>query len=81
MTFEARKLELIRHLVAMKEEEKLEQIEDVVYGNAYDENWRLTPEQEASLRVSIAQADAGQTIPHEEVMREVKAKIARFIEY
>jgi len=74
MTFEARKLELIRYLTTIKDETKLEQIEDVAYGNAYDENWRLTPEQEASLRISIAQGDTGKTILHEEVMCHVKEK-------
>ncbi len=30
----------------------------------------LSPEQEASLLKSMAQADRGETIPHEEVMKE-----------
>jgi hypothetical protein len=38
-----------------------------------EEDWALTPEQAAELRESIAQADRGELIPSEDVLRELRS--------
>lgn len=39
-----------------------------------DEDWELTPEQAAELRESIAQADRGELIRGEDVLRELRSR-------
>jgi hypothetical protein len=39
-----------------------------------DEAWELTPEQEAKVRESIAQAKRGELIPAEDVLRELRSQ-------
>jgi hypothetical protein len=46
--------------------------------NDGEEEWDLTPEQEAELEESIAQADRGELIPAEDVLRELRATTAEF---
>jgi len=43
-----------------------------------EEPYELTPEQEAELDESIAQADRGELIPAEEVLRELREIAAEF---
>ena len=42
-----------------------------------EEEWDLTPEQEAELEESIAEADRGEVIPAEEVLREMREILYR----
>jgi predicted transcriptional regulator len=43
-----------------------------------EEEWDLMPEQEAELEESIAEADRGELIPAEDVLRELRATTAEF---
>jgi predicted transcriptional regulator len=47
-----------------------------VVEDAYDDQWLndLSPEDRASLEEAFAEADRGETVPHEEVVREMRRK-------
>ena len=79
MDKEKLKESLHKYIDEMEDEAALQQLHaaTVVFGLfELDDNVDdLTPEQLKLLDISIKQADEGKTIPHEEVMRQIRERI------
>jgi hypothetical protein len=71
-TFEEEKLEAIQLLVATTKPELIKKVKGVLLEEEIDWWDELTDEQKAELEESIAQANRGEFIAHEEVMNKYK---------
>lgn len=73
MNIETRKINLIHWITRLTDEGVLEQIESLK--NKDSDWWDELPESvKNSVEKGIEQADNGETVPHENVIKEVKAK-------
>ncbi|MGE4287373.1 MAG: hypothetical protein AB7E36_01700 [Salinivirgaceae bacterium] len=73
MNIETRKINLIHWITRLTDEEVLKQIENLKNKDA--DWWDELPESvRNSVEKGIEQADNGEMIPHENVIKEVKAK-------
>jgi len=75
MNIQARKLKLVRMIINTDKSSILKKIEDV-FRKEKDVDWwdEITEAERQSIEKGLAEADCGKLIPHEEVMKEVKAK-------
>ena len=75
MDLQTKKLELVRLIINTKRPSILKKIEDIftkeVGFDWYDE---LSKHEKLSIEKGISEAGKGELIPHEQVMREIKAK-------
>lgn len=75
MNLQAKKLELVQMILNTEKPSVLSKIE-AVFKKEMEADWwdELGDDVKAALDESLAQADRGELIPHEEVMKEVRAK-------
>ena len=75
MDLQTKKLELVRLIINTKKPSILKKIEDIFKKEAgadwYDE---LSKHEKQAIEKGISEAGKGELIPHEQVMREIKAK-------
>lgn len=75
MDIQATKLDLINWLTSLSDESIISKILAIRTDNSDDWYDDLTTSQKKAVQKSIAEADAGNTIPHSEVMQKMKIKI------
>lgn len=70
MDIQAEKLNLIKWLAEVDEPAVIESVLELK--NKQQEDWwdQITDEEKADIEEGLAQADRGETVPHEEVMRK-----------
>jgi predicted transcriptional regulator len=75
MNLQAKKLEIVQLILNTQKPAILKKVEDVLKKEKvtdwYDE---ISEAERQSIEKGLAEADRGELIPHEEVMKEVKAK-------
>ena len=71
MNLEAEKLSLIQWLAQVKDEEIIDKIKTL---RASTSDWwdQITIEERTEIEEGLAQADRGEVIPHEEVMKKYR---------
>lgn len=75
MNLQAKKLELVQMILNAEKSSVLAKVEAVFKKEKGKDWWDEISEAERNaLEESIAEADRGELIPHEEVMKEVRAK-------
>ncbi len=75
MNLQAKKLELVQMILNTEKPAVLAKVEAVFKKEKGDDWWdELGEDLKAELEESLAEADRGELIPHEEVMKEVRAK-------
>jgi predicted transcriptional regulator len=75
MNLQAKKLELVQMILNTEKPSVLAKVEAVFKKEKGADWWdELGEDQKAELEESLAEADRGELIPHEEVMKEVRAK-------
>lgn len=75
MNLQAKKLELVQLIINTRKPLTLKKVEEVLKrGN--DPDWwdEISDAERQSIEKGLAEADKGELIPHEKVMKEVKAK-------
>jgi len=75
-SLEARKLRIIDTLVGLKDEKVLALIE-VLLSSEKDFWSELSPDQKIRIEQAILQLDAGEGVPHESVMQDLRKKFGR----
>jgi len=78
MTLETKKLDLIRWLSSISDEDIISKLYALKQGSDLDWYDELTIAQQHSIKESISQADKGKTVSHNEVSKRMKSKIQRF---
>jgi uncharacterized protein YehS (DUF1456 family) len=74
MNLQAKKLELVQLILNTSKPLTLKKVEEVLKKQEPDW-WDETSEAERqSINKGLAEADRGELVPHEEVMKEIKAK-------
>jgi len=75
MNLQARKLELVQLILNIDQPNLLDKISQLLKQEKEADWWDEIPESvQESIQISLEQADRGETIPHEEAMKEIKAK-------
>lgn len=75
MNLQAKKLEIVQLILNTEKPAILKKVEDVLKKEKGTDWWdEISEEERKSIEQGLAEADRGELIPHEEVMREVKAK-------
>jgi hypothetical protein len=75
MNLQAKKLELVQLIINTKKPLTLRKVEDVLKGEKESDWWdEISDAERQSIEKGLAEADRGELIPHETVMKEVKAK-------
>ncbi len=75
MNLQAKKLELVQMILNTEKPSVLAKVEAVFKKEKGADWWdELGEDLKAELEESLAEADRGELIPHEEVMKEVRAK-------
>lgn len=75
MNLQAKKLELVQMILNTEKPAVLAKVEAVFKKEKGADWWdELGEDLKAELEESLAEADRGELIPHEEVMKEVRAK-------
>lgn len=75
MNIQARKLKLVQMIINTDKSAILKRIEDVLKKETVVDWWdEISEAEKKSIEQGLAEADRGELIPHEEVMKEVKAK-------
>ena len=75
MNLQAKKLELVQLIINTKKPLTLRKVEDVLKGENESDWWdEISDAERQSIEKGLAEADRGELIPHETVMKEVKAK-------
>jgi predicted transcriptional regulator len=75
MNLQAKKLELVQMILNTEKPAVLAKVEAVFKKEMGADWWdELGEDPKAELEESLAEADRGELIPHEEVMKEVRAK-------
>ncbi len=69
---EAIKLELIKWLTGLDDEETIEYLQIVKESRSQDHDWwnDLTPDQKRGIERGLKDAEEGRTVSHEEVMKK-----------
>ena len=75
MNLQAKKLELVQLILNTEKKAVLEKVEALLK-NEKDGDWwdELSEAERRAIEEGIAEADRGELIPHEEVMKELKEK-------
>lgn len=75
MNLQAKKLELVQLIINTRKPLTLKKVEEVLKrGNEQDWWDEIGEAERQSIEKGLAEADRGELIAHEEVMKEVKAK-------
>ena len=75
MNLQAKKLELVQLIINTKKPLTLRKVEDVLKREKESDWWdEISDAERQSIEKGLAEADNGELIPHEAVMKEVKAK-------
>ncbi|MBN1791925.1 MAG: hypothetical protein JW830_15610 [Bacteroidales bacterium] len=73
MNLQAKKLELVQLIINTEKPSILQKVEDVFKKKAdwWDE---ISEDERKSIEKGLAEADRGELIPHEQVMKELKSR-------
>ena len=73
MNLQAKKLELVQLIISTEKPSILQKVEDVFKKKTdwWDE---ISEEERKSIEKGLAEADRGELIPHEQIMKELKAR-------
>jgi hypothetical protein len=73
MNLQAKKLELVQLIINTEKPSILKKVEDVFKNKAdwWDE---ISEDERTSIEQGLAEADRGELIPHEQVMKELKSR-------
>jgi len=75
MNLQAKKLELVQMILNTEKPAVLAKVEAVFKKEKGADWWdEISDGEKAAIEESLAEADRGELIPHEEVMKEVRAK-------
>ncbi len=75
MNLQAKKLEIVQLILNTEMQDVLKKVEDVLKkGQAADWWDEISEEEKQAIEKGLAEAERGELISHENVMREVKAK-------
>jgi len=73
MNLQAKKLELVQLIINTEKPSILQKVEDVFKKKAdwWDE---ISEDERKSIEKGLAEADSGELIPHEQIMKELKSR-------
>ena len=75
MNLQAKKIELVRLIINTEKPSLLKKVEEILKKEKESDWWdEIGEEERKAIDQGINEADNGKFIPHEEVMKEVKAK-------
>ena len=75
MNLQAKKLELVQMILNTEKPSVLAKVEAVLKKEKGSDWWdEISEAEKAAIEKGLAEADRGELIPHEEVMKEVRAK-------
>ena len=75
MDLKAKKLELVRLILNTKKPDVLAKVEALLKKESDSDWWdEIDEDERKAIDEGLTEADRGELIPHEEVMKEVKAK-------
>ena len=75
MNIQAKKLKLVQMIINTDKPALLKRVEEVFMKETAVDWWdEISEAERESIEKGLAEADRGDLIPHEEVMKEVKAK-------
>lgn len=74
MDIQSVKIDLIRWLTELKDIKILEQLNDIKQSQSKDWWDEISEEERQAIEEGIAQADHGELIPHDEVMKRIRGK-------
>ena len=75
MNLQARKLELVQLIINTRKSITLKKVEEVLRKEKEEDWWdEISEAERKSIEQGLAEANRGELIPHEQVMKEVKAK-------
>ncbi len=74
MNLQSKKLELVQLILNTEKPSILARVEAVLKGKTVDWWDEISPEEREAIEKGLSEADKGELIPHEEVMKEVRAK-------
>ena len=75
MNLQAKKLELVQLIINTRKPLTLKKVEEVLKRENEPDWWdEISDAERQSIEKGLAEADRGELIAHEEVMKEVKAK-------
>ena len=75
MDLKAKKLELVRLILNTKKPDALAKVEALLKKESDSDWWdEIDEDERKAIDEGLTEADRGELIPHEEVMKEVKAK-------
>ncbi|MFO8069567.1 MAG: hypothetical protein R6U02_06295 [Alkalibacterium sp.] len=75
MNLQSKKLELVQLILNTEKPSILSKVEAILKKEKASDWWdEISPEEKKAIEKGLAEADKGELIPHEEVMKEVRAK-------
>jgi len=74
MNLQAKKLELVQLILNASKPLTLKKVEEVLKRQEPDWWDEISDAERQSIKKGLAEADRGELVPHEEVMKEIKAK-------
>jgi len=75
MNIREKKLEIVQLVLNTNKTTLLNKIEEILKKNATNDWWdEISDEEKKAIEQGLAEADRGEFIPHEEVMKQVKEK-------
>ena len=75
MNLQAKKLELVQHILNTEKPSVLAKVEAIFKKEKTEDWWdEISEAEKEEIEKGIAEADRGELISHEEVMKEVRAK-------
>jgi len=75
MNLQSKKLELVQLILNTEKPSILAKVEAILKKEKNSDWWdEISPEEKKAIEKGLSEADKGELIPHEEVMREVRAK-------
>ena len=74
MNLQSKKLELVQLILNTEKPSVLVMVEAVLKGKIPDWWDEISPEERETIEKGLIEADMGELIPHEEIMKEVRAK-------
>lgn len=75
MNLQSKKLELVQLILNTEKPSILSKVEAILKKEKASDWWdEISPAKKKAIEKGLAEADKGELIPHEEVMKEVRAK-------
>ena len=75
MNLQSKKLELVQLIIKTEKPSILAKVEAILKKEKASDWWdEISPEEKRTIEKGLAEADKGELIPHEDVMKEVRAK-------